>query len=167
MRERHGDAIHVIGGDVLRRSTWKAITQWLKGRNLEDPYFRLVLFRPIGGMGSIPHDPKILFSLLQRLWALMSVEGSELFTSIPDETESLVKAWAEQLNATPGITARIQTDKMILESAKNTMIVQASSPGVAIRLTKRAEAPEKLPPMEFEIEPNRWTPGKVRYVPKK
>lgn len=164
MQAAHGDAVGVVDGNILNLETWKRAEQWIQSRGLEDPHFRLVLFRPVGGVNYIPNDPVTLYTLLQRAWALMSKKDAELFAVVPHDVENLVEAWVEQLNATNGIHARIQTNHDI--AIRTGGVMTMDSPTAAIRMTKSEGAPDELPQTLYDAR-TRFSGDRMRYYPKK
>lgn len=165
IKAKHGQAIDVVAGNILERKTWNKIENWLQQQGLQDPRFKLALFRPIGGINFIPHNPSIVHALIQRLWKLMSNDEAELLAVAPYYSDQLAAAWLKKLNATPGISASLQTTQDILAAEQGTMVHYMDSPTTAIRLIKHAAAPEILPTIEVMVDP-RSSSNDIRYIPK-
>lgn len=110
-------------GNVLDSSTWKDINSWVRERNIEG--FDLEICNPWGGFKLIPEDPRLVFTLVNKMWRLLSKDEGVLLTQYQGVHGDDIKRWAELLK-------------------KNNISVWLSGIG-DLRLHKYPDSPEDLP----------------------
>lgn len=136
-QEDIGNNIGFVQGNVLQRSTWNKISEWLESQRTSDKKFQLILARPSNGFNCLSADIGLPFVLLQRAWQLLSFDNGMLFTQVPtwifpNTRFSLdVEDWVEILNRTRGVEARFSRSSV--------------SCSAALSLIKRKDSPATLP----------------------
>lgn len=152
MKNKHGASVDVITGDVLDPASWRAVTEWLRAQDMPDKAFQLILFRPLGGITTIPQHPDLLYTLLQRAWNVLSDQNGELFSVIPYACSNLVHQWVDVCNQIPGVRARMQRFADFRKEYESTLPIgnAYSMPSEAIRFTKTTGAPRQLPQVAYK-----------------
>lgn len=127
--EREYDDEHDIStleGDVLSKSTWTQISEWLQRHN--SPGFDLVLCAPIAGFMHFPEDLNLYYYLTQKVWERLNPDEGILYGEVPfNFLREPVRKWALQL----------WRDE----------VAQATYNGIGLELRRLPDSPSVLPPL--------------------
>ncbi len=72
---------YTIGGDVLSKTTWKRIHEWLKINKCSG--FDIITCRPEGGIHTIPDEKALFAYLLKNLVEILNRNGGILLSQLP------------------------------------------------------------------------------------
>lgn len=149
--------VDLLRGDVLRRSTWKSIEEWLETQGSVNG-FNLILSRPVRALRVLPQNCDTHMTLLNRAWRLLSNRGGILLTqvsaqvldherriSFQEDYSALIKRvfpvledWISRLNLLPGVEAYCNKPKVGKWEGYDDLRMPV------ISLTKTEGAPEVL-----------------------
>lgn len=142
-KTKHGPAIDMVTGNILSAKTWRAIDDWLHIKAPDDHLFKLILARPEGGLQTLPQRADYGAVLIDRLYRRLSSQEGTMLVQTIDTFDDDLPAWVHLLNNTPGITAVHQT--LQPEDGKMRILAAHNITSSAIRITKSAGAPPRLP----------------------
>lgn len=150
-KEKHGSAITVVDGNILKSQTWHRIDEWLREQSQPDG-FKMILARPVAGINTLSSEPRILYAMIDRLYRRLSDQnGTILFEGGIIMTEKF-REWATAISSADGIDVRFYIHdnaslslEDILASARQGNVEKVLRVSEALRITKHAGAPLRLP----------------------
>lgn len=119
--------IHLVTGDILSRSTWRGVNQYLT-THTGIAKFGVILCHPQAGLEEIPENIVAYQYLFGRIYDVLSSDEGTFLANFHATMYEEVKNLCEQLNAVPGIRTLCYPAEYLSPYGKFMLVRSPNSP---------------------------------------